>query len=382
MKNQITRLENALQMWEDRCWFYRKVNYFTQKTGQIPIRPQCPRVGPVAHSDSLRKHLLQACNPNATFELERYCGVGELREFLIPQLLPYYLWQWTQCSRRIYHISAELQLFLRATALDGVTWGEVKMPFDSFAIQLNDPIKDPKSGQLYDVLFISKHEIQRSSLDLVLLNKKLEDYTAVTSTKRQSIEQDFRDRQWDKIGHWLKALNARHNECLATEININLDRMQGAAIEDYPEADAEKDKVDHPHADVASLWEQTVRTLVGLCLYLRTLPVGSSHQSEWKPVHKTVGLLDAKCITREALICAVSSIHTITREERQILAQAVSGQGGYELRAHFRCGHWRRPPGLGLDPSAEKTVWVRPSWVRRDRLPKDGVPGGSEFILS
>lgn len=52
----------------------------------------------------------------------------------------------------------------------------------------------------------------------------------------------------------------------------------------------------------------------------------------------------------------------------------------HELCAHFRRGHWRRPPGQGDDPTASKTVWVRPTLVRRDRLPEGALPGGSESI--
>jgi hypothetical protein len=52
-------------------------------------------------------------------------------------------------------------------------------------------------------------------------------------------------------------------------------------------------------------------------------------------------------------------------------------QARFELSCPFREGHWRRPPGKGDDPTAPRTVHVRPCIVRRDRLPKDGglLPG-------
>lgn len=83
-------------------------------------------------------------------------------------------------------------------------------------------------------------------------------------------------------------------------------------------------------------------------------------------------------MTNDADVCTVSSIYRLTPEERKLIGDhAVSRRGTVELCAHFRRGHWRRPPGKGDDPTAEKTVWVRPTLVCRDRLAAGSMPGGN-----
>lgn len=377
MKNQTVRLEQALRFWEDHCFFYRLVYLFKQKTGHSSIPGECPQTGPILHWQSFRKHLLKAFNPDVSFELEQYCGTGEFRRFLDPQLLPFYLWHWTCCSRRIYHISDELQLLLRATSLDDVKWGDIRLPFDSFCIQLDDPIKDPRSGRQYDVLLITKNDVQSSRIDYVLLNQRLESYEATTLAQRQNIENDFSKKKFSRVSKRLKRMNDSFRQCASVVVSSNLGLIQDKKIE---ENDLGEVQHEVQHIDAVSVHLQAIRIIAGLCLYLRTLPSNSPHQSDWKPANKMPGRLDSKVITTEALICTVTSTHKLTVEEKRVLEEHRTGVGGYEVRAHFRSGHWRRPPGLGSDPTAERTVWVRPALVRRDRLPPDSVPAGSATV--
>ena len=113
------------------------------------------------------------------------------------------------------------------------------------------------------------------------------------------------------------------------------------------------------------------------------LPVHSPHKSEWEPLSRKAQQ-DLSLVTREAEVCTISSCHKLTAKERAALGidMKVGSVGGHEVRAHFRRGHWRRLPGYGDQPDAPKLVWVRPTLVRRDRLPRGALPGGAETILS
>jgi len=130
-------------------------------------------------------------------------------------------------------------------------------------------------------------------------------------------------------------------------------------------------------------WDSMIRVVVGMCLYLKTLPSGSPHQSEWRPVPRS-GLPDPKAISNEAQVCTVSSCYKLTTQERVMLGLEGTKQEKalYELSCHFRAGHWRRPPGMGSDPTAPKTVHVRPCIVRKDRLQEGELPGGSGAIVA
>ena len=124
-----------------------------------------------------------------------------------------------------------------------------------------------------------------------------------------------------------------------------------------------------------------LRVVVGLVLYLKTLPADSRHVSPPTQPFRS-GLPDRKVITNRWEVCNVTSVIPLTREER--VFYGIEGnleqqrQAKRELSCHFREGHWRRPPGKGDDPTAPRTVHVRPCIVRRDRLPKDGgLPAGA-----
>jgi hypothetical protein len=77
----------------------------------------------------------------------------------------------------------------------------------------------------------------------------------------------------------------------------------------------------------------------------------------------------------------VSSVIPLTPDElkfEELGQQTEAGTAKYEMRTHWRQGYWSRKPGEGHDPNAEKSVWHRPTLVRKDRLPQDfGLPGGT-----
>ena len=130
---------------------------------------------------------------------------------------------------------------------------------------------------------------------------------------------------------------------------------------------------------------QAWRIVYGLCLYLTSLPKNSVNMGTWEPVQKQnrpSATPDLSAITDESLICSVSSIRKLSHEDRELLFNQHSGhKGGYEVRAHFRMGHWRRPPRTAQDSEQQKTVWVQPTLVRRDRLPEGAIPHGTQLNL-
>lgn len=131
----------------------------------------------------------------------------------------------------------------------------------------------------------------------------------------------------------------------------------------------------------ASHFEIAARIVAGLCLYLTTLPTRTSHRSEWRPADSLAKRPDPRAITTGAEVCLVSSVYELTAQEREVI-ERVGPRGYYELCCHFRRGTWRRKPGFGQDPTAPKVVHVRPTIVRKDRLPEGAVPGGSANILA
>lgn len=401
MIKSVDRLEQGLRLWEDHCFFYRKLVKLVQlrpggvdlssRSGLSPREVGQLNIGPFAHSEGFRKFLLNSVHERSSFDYEKYVGPSRVEELLgAKSYLPVVLWAWTQTSRRVYRVSRELQLLLGVTSLNDVTWGELHFPFASFAIALEDPLSDEVSGETYDLLLVSTinkktEEDSWTDLDLTLFPAKLGSYTASTLLERKKVNTVWIEKQWRVMERWINSFPERFHDQGVLNINISLRRNEKTSILDkrwgYSCDDSNWDEGLH-QGNLLTLWTKVSRIVAGLVLYFKSLPPNHNYIKEEHrgaaEQRERLRSPDKSCITDIAQVCTVSSIFELSREERTILESCRTGAGGYEVRAHFRCGYWRRPPGLGTDPTAQKTVWVRPTLVRRDRVPNGAVPGGAE----
>lgn len=121
------------------------------------------------------------------------------------------------------------------------------------------------------------------------------------------------------------------------------------------------------------------RIVFGLLLYLQSRPAEELMPKGWvKSVfERTIGRNNLIRLPSE--VCEVRSIYQLSDIERKAIKPLLRGIHT-ELGVHYREGHWRRPPGKGQDPNYPKTVWVRPTIVRSDKLADGGLPGGCTKI--
>jgi hypothetical protein len=151
------------------------------------------------------------------------------------------------------------------------------------------------------------------------------------------------------------------------------------------------EREEHPHKKKAfKAWDdkvaqqQAVRILAGLCLYIRTLPPISKYRTKWQKAEVEPLVMPVQAITDEAEVCVVSTEFTLSPEERTIFSSREVNEelaGCMKKNPHFRRGFWKRPPGQGHNPDAEKSIWVRPTIVNRHLLREGELPLGAETIL-
>lgn len=404
MLKSIDRLEQALRLWEDHCFLQHKiVQLVTLCPGQVdisgPAGVGCKErrqlnVGAFANFRSFRKYLLNSIHSHAPFDFERYIGCKQVQDLLgCLAWLPLSLWSWTRESRRVYHLSNELQLLLNMTSLNGVTWGEVELPFDSFAISLQDPLVDESSGDVFDLITVSKVAISNiatgqswTNLEFTLFPSRLEQSNHLQLKERDKVEEMVRKREWQALAQWIGRFHRRFGGHGVLGLSFSYSKNKDALIMDEnwgASSDIPAGCEPLYGKNPVPLMTKVFRLVAGLALYFKSLPPNHSYvrDESSRERKERISSYDKTCIAKEAHVCVVSSCFKLTREECEVLASCRSGAGGYEMRAHFRCGYWRRPPGLGSNPTAEKNVWVRPALVRRDRLAPGSVPGGAEHQL-
>ena len=386
MSRVVYRLEQGLRTWEDLCLMHRAIANGLHRVEADHI----PLAGPIVHSHEFRTHLLNDRGREASDE--RFVGAKEHWRALQTSLggyfqLPVALTAWTRFSRRVFHLTSELQVLLNAVSIDTLSWGEILWPFNSFAVTLERPIRNP-TGTEYDcVVFYrvaladGEKDTGKTALFFLLLPRKLADQKLLSGFDRDMLRTAIRRHDPRKVRSVMARVNGEKRlfdldaACFSldtsdaqTVVTTPVTEMRFGAWDGYPrQADG---RMTH--------WDEAARIVVGLSVYLTTLPSSSPHRSRWVPLPKS-GRLDPRAIVNEAEVCTVSSVFTLTSEEREVFGR--TGAAGHELSTHFRRGHWRRRAGEGDDPSAPKVIMVRPTLVRGDRLPPGSVPGGTGTVV-
>lgn len=386
MSSSAERIEKCLRAWED-FWFSIEVLNTALMVQGKPL--PCIHEKAVVNWPSVRRRILKHDSANrggfdlSDFEPPRSDEGSEFRENPLAHLISPIV-GWCLYSRRIYQISKDLQAVLNATSLKGINWKDVCLPFHSYAVKLEDPFVDC-DGDEFDFIFVNTYEASNPKtqvFEIYFLAKACDRYDPLDKTRKETIRKNLRDRNYQKIWSWIERFCPSLDRVVFSSISISASNFDEEVLESAKFAfekydPAKKGKMRNQNA-VENL-NAAIRIVVGMCLYLKTLPPQSPHQSDWRPAVR-FGLPDPKAISNEAQICTVTSCYNLSTEEKIMLGlEGTRNQrDAYELCCHFREGHWRRPPGQGSDPSAQKTVHVRPCLVRRDRLQEGELPGGAQ----
>ncbi len=392
------RLEQALHFWEDLCfllWCWVRISLrLSRAVPGLPLR------GAIINAPQFRQHLLGLITGSSSLRTEDFGPTEESPEYANKigsmAVLPLLLARWTTDSRRIYRMSEDLQLTLRATTIRGLRWSDASLPFESFSIALQRPIVSERGS--WDNILFARHHLEGypGRLYAILL------LPSGLATNEFIREQDKRRMQVQVANKDLSGYNKSLERVMRTAKNyyamvsyigdgpddpLISGSMQSGVGAASPLADqlgvpAEWNQVGRESPEL----DEATRYVIGLGLYLRSLPPGSPHRSDWEP-HEPYSL-DSTAITDPAQGCLVQSAQVLTVEERELLArlnfEQVNAEHGSELRelgVHFRGGCWRRRPGFGNDPAAPRCVHVRWSIVNAHRLADGSLPQGLKFVL-
>ncbi len=309
--------------------------------------------------------------------------------------IPGMMYSWTKHSRRVYDLPEDLQLLFSNTSLAKADWSKVRLPFKSFLLNLSVPIID-RFNQEYKAILVSEYP---SALYAVPGRSK-DDDTYVTLTL---IPESLPTIQTAFIGDELIRANAyaargdvfRAMKIAQHAFERNTTKLPRAKLvfstffyEDpqhvkiCEEEETLRDASEHTGEEFMATYHQlrtVMRIFFGFLLYRQTMPTGKTLIEQFSP-DDSRAVLPAKFhgIAKSSLVCHVQSVYKpLDSYEKDIFRQAMQGTLKRELSCHLREGHWRRRPGLGQDPDAEKTVEVRATVVRPDKLEPGTLPMGT-----
>lgn len=383
MTQSIKTLELALRVWEDVC-FSQNIAWKYAKEGGNPYHWNLE--GAFLHWNEYRDHILNLSPlDSSSYDAGRFSMPEEPSRFYpILKNFPEALANWTTSSRRVYSLSRELAALLTATSLRDLTWRDVSFPFNSFVITLEQPIADSK-GFEYDCLLIAKGPVAGMSVLLFGTDFKL--YQPHTDKLKERWRALLRKKRFDELyNQFSKSKFLPSSSILGVNVNSldepvidSLRRMFRNTKTVIVRGDIIDNKVKSMEGPFGEVMTHIV---VGFCLYLTTLPYGSTYKSDWQAgITPDERRRNPKAIMNRADICSVGSNIRLTTEQIKLI-ESLGTQANREVSSHFRQGHFRRPPGKGNDPEAKKTVHVSPAFVNRTNLVKGTLPVGAKTTIA
>lgn len=374
------RLEQALRVWEDTTYLNQLL---VRAAGNIPeIRQTCDLHTQFKSSLEANKYgivrdrLLHAVTSTPATELLQRTDFPTDDALCYEELL-WELFGWCRSSRRAYRIPTDLQLLLQTTSLRGL-WTDIRLPFNAFAVYLEEPLIHP-DGRAFDTLIFHRHgDEECSSYSLVLIPSEYRQYCPISASQREHLERKIRSGDLYNVAitgrKLLKKITKSYISLsfekipldqFQTEIHFNNSSGRTSDIlKQFEESDAPESRIMHLAFQLA----------IGLSHYLLNFPQKERGESVRGPAQTPHPPL--RIVTSGTHVCTVQGSFEISREEREVFREFARGR---EISSpFFREGYYSRPPGLGSDPLAARTIWHRPTIVRRDLLPEGTLPQGKE----
>ena len=298
---------------------------------------------------------------------------------------------WMMSSRRVMQISEELQLLLSMTSLDNTDWSMMEWPFDSFIINLSEPIvygagdfkttcesilvaresKIPGAAIMFAEANGEKPLGEQQPFSIYFLRSGFKSLAeCYPISERRKILRLLKTRPDIAGNQIMKNKERKENEYRGwTSLFVSADIFKENGISKFMET-CDKDK--HPILTI----------LFGSMLYMSSLQkskrANAENSTQWVKPERSSKTTFGRQICDESLLALIGSEIKMTPDENErFRSYQNTSRKSSELSAHFRIGYFRRPPGSGNDPFAIKTVWVRPTIVRLDRLKEGALPLGA-----
>lgn len=394
MEKRIARLDQALHVWEDLCLLKNKqLNMIAARYNDVP--PADLFCGPIVHAPDFRNYLIRS-GVQGYLNCDLFADWGEMMLLGLKDIgsLPVHLFAWSKSSRRVFHLSRDFQTLLSATSLDDVCWGEVRLPFQSFVLTLDENIVDVNGNNFDTILVTNLSSVTKkwegsAFLEIAILSTKLEAYHPVDKEKIAKIT---KPKKWDdekmqqKMLHmsddYFKALMFATEALRDTPISKSSEEViKEGKMRLLTEGKIELTDDPDQYSSCSAL-DKAKHLVLSVCLYLATLPP-KKFPDDWQPTEKDkepVGVYNPAAITTPNGIFTIACESTLSQESQETIAEIKQSRISREKRPHWRRGHWRRERGGRNNPEASR-IWIRPCLINKHRLPPKSLPIGSTTIL-
>ena len=376
------RLQELLDYWKDECTLLKE---YSRHAGTLDaMAPQ------VLNSQDLESWIFD--RNNVVYDLIKRNHIGKIESaaYHAYALLPYEFFTWNRHGRRAVHLPRELQRPFSVAPFKGVRFHDVRLPFKSFVITLEEPLRAEKRPGVwtnYDAIWVTQANHSRDIRCRLLHapHASLENRRLPKNALR-SLEIANR-RGFKVMGEAFLRVNRRWLETIVDMPGDIIFDLHSTSVTDN---DFVADHITPQHyervfainaddVDEVREWQadwicRAAKIVIGWCLYQKHLP---SESYVWtaprpRPVRGTRGAATG-VITNTDHICTILRIGNMDIAQYREKNPDKEGSGFFQW-PHVRSSHWKRERGAG--PKAPKTVFIAEYSVRDDLMPLFGVHGG------
>lgn len=372
----IKLLEGTLRWWEEQSFLANLRNHW--EAGNTSISKAHER-RLLEFGDHYRTDLLRA-NMDTLFLSSKY-QLGLRREFTVT-MTGAGIYAWNAMSRRVFTISDDLRVMLQATSFESAKWSEIPWPFDSFILMFEKPI-DLDDGRSIRGVLRAKIKVEDQPVDkvnfVVLLPAPLEDYPGSTDKQCAQLLRLYQRNDVEGVKDWSRRQDARQRNELTAPITMMYDENSPLSLH-APAQWNRRPGSGTMHQEANAKITEINRLVAAFSLYLSTFTVGTpEHTQHVRPglIPPAIARNDPRLVSLKSNVCRVTSSFKMTATEKNAMEDAMARERTGEIVPHWRRGYFRRPPGLGTNPEAKRTVWVQPCFVNRRHLPDGVLPGGA-----
>ena len=432
-----TRVFQLLQAWETLCLVYEIASKANTKDPKInkPLALNSAAL----NWQKLRKDI-RGPNP---IDTTKYFPNDVLQSKHLGMLstTPFTIADWARSSGRIFKVNVDTQAVFNAMSLASITWADIHFPFQTFAIQLAEPISaynteydclivrvvtpahivknyvdiNEVNEKILNAMPIAKQESisnffdgvdleNYKHLDITLVSKQIATLPTISNIERERIrallKHNPKQAYKDIIVHFQKFQAIQKKHLIITNVSVQLNKMLHKSVASTVKEMRENKATicmcgkDHPE------WSAAIRQIIGTCIQLRINT--KKKLINWQKRADIIASqlppntdINRFLITEDEQICDIAIMTkngplTLSTDERSAF---MSDKGeeygdpspdekidGRKVPKWYR-GHFRRPPGKGNDLTAEFSVDVIPSLHNKHKLQPGQIPLGAEHAI-
>ena len=310
-------------------------------------------------------------------------------ELSLISTIPTAIIAWNYSSRRVFNLSSDIQNLLDATSLSNIKVRDIKVPFDSFVISLNDPLIS-EDGTRYDSILACQIELPVSekkscrTLELRLLPERLSEIKKIKSLQLKRYYKIISRgglSSVQKIFSGGKSYTSSADEIAMPAAHFSLE---------YPDekiADTVEILRNNKDTEIMGYaMDSALHIFTNFCIYLENFP--SSAKKYVQKQKKFTGVKSSRATSGNAFIAKTSELFEVScqfkmqkEEIREIVSLVKSSKMSHEKRVHWRRAHWRRKPGYGDIPFEHAPKdWISMCLINAHKLPQSTLPLASEAI--